>query len=47
MTLDVAVKEGITGPLGMDATTFLRSSEQAANTSPIHLKGADGTWASQ
>ena len=45
MTLDVAVKEGITGPLGMDATTFLRSSNQAANTTPLHLKGADGTWA--
>jgi CubicO group peptidase (beta-lactamase class C family) len=46
VTLDVVVKDGITGPLGMDATTFLRSQDQAANTTPIHLKGADGTWAS-
>ena len=45
VTLDVAVKEGITGPLGMDETTFLRSSNQAANTTPLHLKGADGNWA--
>ena len=44
VTLDVAVKDGITGPLGMDATTFLRNSEQAANTTPIHVKGTDGTW---
>ena len=44
MTLDVAVKDGITGPLGMDATTFLRNPEQAANTTPIHVKGTDGTW---
>ena len=43
--LDVAVKEGITGPLGMDATTFLRTSDQAANTTPIQVKVADGTWA--
>ena len=45
VTLDVAVKQGITGPPGMDATTFLRSSNQAANTTPLHLKGADGNWA--
>ena len=43
--LDVAVKEGVTGPLGMDETTFLRSSNQAANTTPLHIKGADGIWA--
>ena len=28
----------------MHATTFLRSSEQAANTTPVHLKGVDGNW---
>jgi methyl acetate hydrolase len=27
------------------ATTFLRSSDQAANTTPIHVKGPDGAWA--
>jgi methyl acetate hydrolase len=45
VTLDVAVKEGITGPLGMDQTAFLMSEEQRGNSVPVHLKGADGTWA--
>jgi methyl acetate hydrolase len=45
VTLDVAVKEGITGPLGMDQTAFLMSEEQRGNAVPVHLKGADGTWA--
>ncbi|MGQ0842435.1 serine hydrolase domain-containing protein [Actinokineospora sp.] len=44
VTLDVAVKEGITGPLGMDQTTFHRNADQAGNTTPIHLQGEDGTW---
>ncbi|WP_214369214.1 serine hydrolase domain-containing protein [Pseudonocardia sp. H11422] len=44
-TLDVAIKEGITGPLGMDQTAFLMNSEQRANSVPVHLKGEDGTWA--
>ena len=45
VTLDVAVKEGITGPLGMDETSFHMSPDQRANAVPVHLKGADGTWA--
>ncbi len=45
VTLDVAVKEGITGPLGMDETSFHMSPNQRANAVPVHLKGADGTWA--
>ena len=44
--LDVAIKEGITGPLGMDQTTFLMSDEQRPNSTPVHVKGEDGTWAS-
>lgn len=44
-TLDVAVKEGITGPLGMDVTAFLMDDDQRANSVPVHLKGEDGTWA--
>ncbi len=44
-TLDVAIKEGITGPLGMNETTFRMSSEQRADTVPVHLKGDDGRWA--
>ena len=39
VTLDVAIKDGITGPLGMDETTFLPSPEQRANATPIHVKG--------
>ena len=45
VTLDVAVKEGITGPLGMDQTAFAIDSDQRARLVPVHLKGADGTWA--
>jgi methyl acetate hydrolase len=45
VTLDVAIKEGVTGPLGMDETAFLMSSEQRANSVPVHLKGDDGAWA--
>jgi len=45
VTLDVAVKDGITGPLGMDETSFRMSDEQRAGSTPIHLKGEDGTWA--
>ncbi|MCF7548093.1 serine hydrolase [Pseudonocardia sp. WMMC193] len=41
-TLDVAVKEGITGPLGMDRTTFAPTSEALAAAVPIHVKGDDG-----
>ena len=44
-TLDVAVKEGVTGPLGMDATAFLMDDRQRSNSVPVHLKGEDGTWA--
>lgn len=45
-TLDVAVKEGITGPLGMDNTTFLMNDAQRANSTPIQVKGEDGNWVS-
>ncbi len=44
--LDVAIKEGITGPLGMDQTTFLMNDEQRPHSTPVHVKGEDGTWAS-
>ncbi|MEO8889141.1 MAG: serine hydrolase domain-containing protein [Jatrophihabitantaceae bacterium] len=45
VTLDVAVKEGITGPLAMNETEFLMDDAQRATSVPVHLKGADGTWA--
>jgi CubicO group peptidase (beta-lactamase class C family) len=44
-TLDVAIQEGITGPLGMNQTTFLPTPEQLANATAVHRKGDDGMWA--
>jgi methyl acetate hydrolase len=43
--LDIAIKEGVTGPLEMDQTTFLMNDEQRPNCTPVHVKGEDGTWA--
>jgi methyl acetate hydrolase len=43
-TLDVVIKENITGPLGMDDTTFQRDEAQRANTLPIHIQDEDGRW---
>ncbi len=45
VTLDVAIKEGITGPLGMGETAFIMNGDQRASSVPVHLKGEDGTWA--
>jgi methyl acetate hydrolase len=45
-TLDVVVKENITGPLGMDDTMFALDDARQGNKTPVHLKGEDGTWAS-
>jgi methyl acetate hydrolase len=44
--LDVAIKQGITGPLGMDQTTFLMNDEQRPNSTPVHVRAEDGTWTS-
>ena len=44
--LDVAIKQGVTGPLGMDQTTFLMNDAQRANSTPVHVKGEDGNWVS-
>ncbi|MCZ2820396.1 serine hydrolase [Modestobacter sp. VKM Ac-2977] len=41
---DVAVEEGVTGPLGMDDTSFTPSADQRANCVPVHMRAADGTW---
>lgn len=46
LTLDVAVKQGVTGPLAMDQTTFLMDEAQRAISTPVHAKGDDGRWAS-
>lgn len=45
-TLDVVVKEGITGPLGMDDTMFALDEGRQGNKTPVHVKGEDGQWAS-
>ncbi len=42
--LDVAVKEGITGPLGMYETEFAPTGAQRADLVPVHVKSEDGTW---
>ena len=42
--LDVAIKQGVTGPLGMDQTTFLMNDAQRANSSQAPLWLA--SWAS-
>jgi methyl acetate hydrolase len=44
--LDVAIKQGVTGPLGMDQTTFLMNDDQRPNSTPVHVKGEDGSWMS-
>jgi len=44
--LDVLVKEGVTGPLGMDDTTFAPDDARRANTVGVHVRGEDGQWTS-
>jgi methyl acetate hydrolase len=46
LTLDVAIKQGITGPLGMDHTTFLMSDDQRLKCSPVHVRDENGNWLS-
>jgi CubicO group peptidase (beta-lactamase class C family) len=43
-TLDVAVKEGITEPLGMHETSFSPSPAQREDVVPVHVRGEDGAW---
>jgi len=45
VTLDVAIKEGVTGPLGMDNTSFLMNDDQRGVATPVHVP-ADGAWVS-
>jgi methyl acetate hydrolase len=45
-TLDVVVKENVTGPLGLDHTAFLMNDEQRANAVTVHVPGEDGGWTS-
>jgi CubicO group peptidase (beta-lactamase class C family) len=46
LPLDVAMKQNITGPLGMDHTSFIMNDVDRANCSPVHVKGEDGQWSS-
>ena len=46
LPLDVAMKQNITGPLGMDHTAFIMNDADRANCSPVHVKGEDGQWSS-
>jgi CubicO group peptidase (beta-lactamase class C family) len=44
LSLDAYFTEHITGPLGMTSTTARMTPEQRANSTPIHVRGEDGTW---
>jgi methyl acetate hydrolase len=43
-SLDAYFVDHITGPLGMDNTTATMTAAQRANSTPIHVRGEDGTW---
>ena len=45
-TLDVVVKEKITGPLGMGDTMFRLDEQRSANCVTVHVSGEDGNWVS-
>ncbi len=42
VALDVAVKEGVTGPLGMNETAFQIAEGWKDSTTPVHVKTEDG-----
>jgi methyl acetate hydrolase len=42
--LDVVVKESITGPLGMDNTSFALTDEQKGARAAVHVKDGSGQW---
>lgn len=44
--LDVLVKEGVTGPLGMNDTMFLLDDGRKANVVSVHVPAEGGGWAS-
>lgn len=39
-----AVRDGITGPLGMDRTSYTPTDADRANLVPGHMRAADGSW---
>ncbi|KQT93530.1 serine hydrolase [Marmoricola sp. Leaf446] len=44
--LDQVVRDGVTGPLGMDDTMFRLDEQRLANCVTVHVPGEDGTWTS-
>lgn len=42
--LDVVVKESITGPLGMDNTSFALTDEQKATRAAVHVQDGSSQW---
>jgi methyl acetate hydrolase len=45
-TLDVVIKEGVTGPLGMSDTMFRLDAARLDNCVTVHVRGEDGSWTS-
>jgi methyl acetate hydrolase len=45
-TLDVVVKENVTGPLGMGDTMFRLDAPRIDNCVTLHVRGEDGAWVS-
>jgi methyl acetate hydrolase len=45
-TLDVVIKDGITGPLGMGDTMFRLDESRRENCVAVHLKDQNGAWTS-
>jgi methyl acetate hydrolase len=43
-SLDSYVEANITGPLGMTNTTARMTETQRANSTPVHVRGEDGSW---
>jgi CubicO group peptidase (beta-lactamase class C family) len=43
-SLDKYLAENVTGPLGMENTTWVMSAEQRANSIPVHVRGEGGAW---
>ena len=44
LSLDVYLKDNVTGPLGMSKTVFVVNDQQRANSVPVHTRNDDGTW---
>jgi methyl acetate hydrolase len=42
--LDVVVKESVTGPLGMDRSTWLLDGDDLPACTPVHVRRGNGSW---